>query len=97
MMGYSYNQDDGPQKCFNAAKNWQLGWYNNQKESYNPIAVQNIDVSKSFTMNGVDEYKTESLESNGELIMLRLENGPNGQNDYYIGYNRARYVKWSLI
>ena len=97
MMGYSYNQDDGPQKCFNAAKNWQLGWYNNQKESYNPIAVQNIDVSKSFTMNGVDEYKTESLESNGELIILRLENGSNGQNDYYIGYNRARYVKWNVI
>ena len=27
MMGHSYNLDDAPVMCFNTAKNWQLGWY----------------------------------------------------------------------
>jgi hypothetical protein len=95
MMGFSYNSDHGPVKCFNAAKNWQLGWYEKQKESYNPIAYQNIGKSTTFIMNGVEEYKTDASEfnTNGELIMLRLEYEFNGNNDYYIGYNRARYVK----
>lgn len=90
-MGFSYNQDDGPIKCFNAAKNWQLDWYKLQQESYNPIATQNIGNSKTFVMNGINEYKTDN-SSNGELITLRLENEFNGNNDYYVGYNRARYV-----
>jgi len=87
MMGLSNNLDDGPDKCFNAAKNYQLGWYDEQKESYNPIATENIGKSKTFVMNGVNEYKVDGI-NDGELITLRFEND-NGFNDYYIGYNRA--------
>ncbi|KAL7425494.1 hypothetical protein ACHAXM_000042, partial [Skeletonema potamos] len=27
IMGFAYNQDEGPAMCFNAAKSWQSGWY----------------------------------------------------------------------
>ena len=86
MMGLSFKQDDGPDKCFNAAKNWQLGWYDNQKESYNPL--NNIGQTKQYIMNGINEYEVDG-SSNGELITLRLENESGGRDDYYIGYNRA--------
>ena len=85
-MGLSFKQDDGPDKCFNAAKNWQLGWYDNQKESYNPL--NNIGQTKQYIMNGINEYEVDGT-SNGELITLRLENESGGRDDYYIGYNRA--------
>ena len=85
-MGLSFKQDDGPDKCFNAAKNWQLGWYDNQKESYNPL--NNIGQTKQYIMNGINEYEVDG-SSNGELITLRLENESGGRDDYYIGYNRA--------
>lgn len=83
MMGYSYNSDDGPQKCFNAAKNYQLGWYNQQQESYDPLS----SASKTFVMNGVANYQDSN--SSGKLITLRLINQSLGRNDYYVGYNRA--------
>jgi len=95
MMGFSYNSDDGPKMCFNAAKNFQLGWYELQKESFYPL--QNKNDAVDFVLNGVDEYKKDGSATDGELITLRIvEYGdtydPDTQNygkDYYIGYNRA--------
>ncbi|OEU21581.1 hypothetical protein FRACYDRAFT_235207 [Fragilariopsis cylindrus CCMP1102] len=87
MMGFSYNSDDGPKKCFNAAKNYQLGWYNLQKESYNPVDF--FDEKQTFVMNGMTEYNKNEGASKDNLITLRLENKRNDLDDYYIGYNRA--------
>ena len=90
MMGYSYNQDDTPEQCFNAAKNYQLGWYDLQKASYNPL--DNIGSSQEFILNGINEYDKVNGSPNDALITLRLECGiENGcttnNEDYYIGYN----------
>merc|ERR1712232_1129391 len=93
MMGYSYDSDDGPKMCFNAAKNFQLGWYERQKESFYPLS--NKDMTQSFVLNGIDDYNKDG-SSNGELITLRIvEYGDeydsdlgNYGNDYYVGYNR---------
>jgi len=86
MMGYSYNEDDGPKKCFNAAKSYQLGWYAKQISSIDPLDY--ISDPQSFVLNGVADYKKDG--SNGEsLVSLRLEDqGLHGGIDYYIGYNR---------
>lgn len=87
MMGFSYDSDDGPRKCFNAVKNYQLGWYDLQKEAYDPLS--NIGGTKTYVMNGVDEY--QSTESEGKFITIRLINKPTStQDDYYIGYNHAK-------
>jgi len=85
MMGFSYNSDDSPRKCFNAAKAWQLGWYPDQQQSYDPLAF--IGQTTAFIMNGVNDY---GAGDDQKLITLRLENQQDGADkDYYIGYNRA--------
>ena len=87
MMGYSFNLDDGPIQCFDAAKNFQLGWYDLQKASTNPL--NNISNPKTFVLNGIEDYKKDG-SSNGELVTLRLKQfGGDGELDYYIRYNRA--------
>eukprot|EP00536_Pseudo-nitzschia_multiseries_P010548 jgi/Psemu1/26265/gm1.26265_g len=85
MMGYSYNDDDGPMMCFNAAKNYQIGWYDLQKQSIDPLSGPD---SKTFIFTGVGDYKTDG-SNKAKLITLRIEQyGYNNGIDYYIGYNR---------
>jgi hypothetical protein len=43
MMGYSYNQDDSPNKCFNAAKSWQRGWYDDRHTTVRPLVTFQLD------------------------------------------------------
>ncbi|KAL3906520.1 MAG: hypothetical protein SGARI_003969 [Bacillariaceae sp.] len=77
MMGFSYNEDETPVMCFNAAKNYQLGWYSNQQASLNPSTF----ASQTITMNGIDDYGDDS----NNIVVLRIEGSP----DHYVGYNRA--------
>lgn len=87
MMGYSYNWDDGPRKCFNAVKNYQLGWYDRQKESIYPLDY--VGNPQAFVFNGIDDYKKKGSTDN-KLVTLRLKQyGGSFGVDYYVGYNRA--------
>lgn len=95
MMGYSYKSDDGPKMCFNAAKNYQLGWYERQKLSFDPLANKNTAVQ--FTLNGIVDYNKNSqqaTQTNGiPLVSIRLKQyGDSNGIDYYIGYNRKTGV-----
>jgi len=94
MMGYSYPNDDGPKMCFNAVKNFQLGWYERMQATFNPF--ENMDETVSFTLQGVNEYKTTGNTQN-KLITLRIVEfgddydaalGDYG-SDYYVGFNHA--------
>jgi hypothetical protein len=99
MMGFSYDKDD-TKMCFNAAKNWQLTWYNNQDKSINPLSTNDLGSTgiKRFTINGIEDYK----KNTNAIINLQLKQpnrsisglnplDPSQSNgvDYYIGYNRA--------
>jgi hypothetical protein len=78
MMGYSYSQDDGPKMCFNAPKNWQLGWYPNGEHE----VVNNFFEGKIL---GLSDY--ENLNSaNNEIIMAKIN---DSVSDWYVSYNRA--------
>lgn len=92
MMGYSYDIDDGPKMCFNAAKNFQLGWYERQKQSFHPSEHQN-EIHR-FVLNGVTEYKT-SGDTGGKLITLRMVR--QAGRDYYVGFNDAKGVNSGTI
>jgi len=102
LMGFSYGSDDGPKMCFNAAKNFQLGWYENAKQSFYPLEYKNS--VQNFVLNGVDDYQKEGT-TNGELITLRLvEFGDEYNfdvnaygNDYYIGYNRQTGINSGTV
>ena len=37
IMGLSYSVDEGPWFCFNPAKSWSLGWYNDRHAMADPL------------------------------------------------------------
>ncbi|MGK3737717.1 MAG: hypothetical protein ACI8RD_010314 [Bacillariaceae sp.] len=76
--------------CFNPAKSYELGWYKKQSKSVNPltqILAKNNANSKTFVLNGVDDYQFGKNGSRNNLISLRLKQ-QNSEDDYYIGFNR---------
>ena len=88
LMGTSNRNNDGPSKCFNAAKSFQLGWYPYSMETIDPLALPNGQIS--FVLQGIDSY--DPSRPNDEIVTLRLQyQGGSKENgiDYYIGYNHA--------
>ncbi len=84
MMGYSYTQDDGPEMCFNAPKNWQLGWY---PEGVYTV-VNNFFEGKIFGIADYGAFINGDLNvSNGEIIMAKLIDSAAGE-DWYVSFNR---------
>eukprot|EP00532_Pseudo-nitzschia_australis_P017226 CAMPEP_0168256164 /NCGR_PEP_ID=MMETSP0141_2-20121125/5697_1 /TAXON_ID=44445 /ORGANISM="Pseudo-nitzschia australis, Strain 10249 10 AB" /LENGTH=650 /DNA_ID=CAMNT_0008192823 /DNA_START=132 /DNA_END=2081 /DNA_ORIENTATION=- len=81
MMGVSYGDDDFFM-CFNPAKSYQLGWYNDKVKTIDPFSTPNA--IGQFTLNGVSDYE----QNDDALIVLRLEQTALDP-DYFIGYNRA--------
>mmetsp|Transcript_28349 Transcript_28349/g.59376 ORF Transcript_28349/g.59376 Transcript_28349/m.59376 type:complete len:750 (+) Transcript_28349:119-2368(+) len=80
MMGSSFGDDDF-YMCFNPAKSFQLGWYNNKVKTIDPFSTP--DAVSEFTLNGVSDYE----QNDDALIVLRLEQTALDP-DYFIGYNR---------
>lgn len=72
-----------PEMCFNPAKSWQLGWYEAQQISWNPLTQGEL----LGTLVGVDDFGLSSTN----LVVVQIE---NGVKDLYIGYNRAKGVNW---
>jgi hypothetical protein len=78
MMGYSYGQDEGPEMCFNAAKNWQLGWYSDRHVS--------VTSSWSGNLYGLADY--ENTSSNDMIIAQIPASVDGGFDDWYVSFNR---------
>jgi len=82
-MGYSSRKDD-QKMCFNAAKAYQLGWFEDKTTEIDPLALPGGEVT--YTLNGIADYGVGDgfiairLDYNGQIL---------GGSDYYIGYNRA--------
>ena len=81
-MGFSYAADD-QRMCFNAAKSYQLGWYDDQVKSIDPLNKRGSAIRR-FKLNGVSDYGKDP----NALIVLRLMQRNISENDYYIGFNR---------
>lgn len=78
-MGYSSTID--PRMCYNAANNYQLGWYS--QDSIRPTASDGY--GGTFTISGVAGYNKNDQT---KFVSLRLEQ-ENLKSSYYIGYNWA--------
>ena len=83
QMGNPLYGDDEGKMCYNAAKSWQIGWYDDRKRVINP-KTENVVVK----MVGIADY----LESETDTlpVVLKLETDTN--DDYFIAFNRARGV-----
>lgn len=85
LMGASYSeQKTGFQKqCFNAAKNYQLGWYSNMQKKIDPLSFSGPSFSKTYEIVAVNDY-----EKNGDtnkIVVLEME-------DFFIGYNAKKGI-----
>ena len=71
--------------CFNGAKSWQIGWYNDRKVMLNPktAMANNPNWSAMVTLVGVADYKNVASIP----VVLKLET--DTMNDYFIAFNRA--------
>ena len=80
MMGYSYLGDGRPIMCFNTAKNWELGWYEDKHEIVNPLNTNFWEGD----LIGYSDYQN-SASPEGSSIILKIE----GHNkNYFVGFNR---------
>lgn len=75
-------------RCFNAAKNWQLPWYNanNGKKLLDPSSGSASFSPTTLTLVGIAEY-TARTDTSSQPVTVKLETGTD--IDYFIGFNRA--------
>ncbi|KAG7349157.1 gametolysin peptidase M11 [Nitzschia inconspicua] len=79
VMGFSYNEFFGPRMCFNPAKNWQLGWYDDQAIEWNPN-----DGTFIGTLVGVVDYG----KNYEDFVVVKIKQ--TWRESIHIGYNRAK-------
>mmetsp|Transcript_18161 Transcript_18161/g.26955 ORF Transcript_18161/g.26955 Transcript_18161/m.26955 type:complete len:609 (+) Transcript_18161:76-1902(+) len=80
LMGNPLYSDDIGKMCFNAAKNWQLNWYNDKKLLVNPL----INPTTIVDLVGIANYDTTA---NSHPVVVKIETGTS--TDQFIGFNRA--------
>lgn len=91
-MGVSYQAVGGPRMCFNAPKNWQLGWYADRHIVWTPPGPTLV------VLRGVADY-VETTEEEGVLLQIPgvvyqgLPEDYQGELfDYYVSFNRQSGV-----
>jgi hypothetical protein len=77
-MGYGHFGDDTPAMCFNPAKNWQLGWYDDKQLEIFPDTDLSSEPT-SYILNGVVDYGNIT---DGAYVVLKI-------GDFYLGFNKA--------
>jgi len=89
MMGFSFEADDLPEQCFNAAKNWQLGWYDDKLLDLN-ARLELRSGPRNYTLNGVVDYDNGKTN---RYVVIKVGNyyiGWNKMADFNVGTNNAR-------
>jgi len=94
VMGLSYaevNAEGFARMCFNVAKNYQLGWYDNQKLDANPLT--DPEHSREYKLINLNRYSVDADTS--QLVILRLvcsDLPTDGPSDYFIGFNEKKGI-----
>mmetsp|Transcript_10646 Transcript_10646/g.25711 ORF Transcript_10646/g.25711 Transcript_10646/m.25711 type:complete len:488 (-) Transcript_10646:96-1559(-) len=90
VMGRGYPVDEGPMKaqvCFNPAKSYQLGWYQDKVMELDPLSSGGD--SWQGTLVGVGNYHSNLLDAKVVIKVPAPDNNNNNREDYYIGFNHA--------
>eukprot|EP00557_Chaetoceros_sp_GSL56_P003157 CAMPEP_0176495950 /NCGR_PEP_ID=MMETSP0200_2-20121128/10937_1 /TAXON_ID=947934 /ORGANISM="Chaetoceros sp., Strain GSL56" /LENGTH=522 /DNA_ID=CAMNT_0017893877 /DNA_START=1696 /DNA_END=3260 /DNA_ORIENTATION=- len=84
LMGNPLYSDDVGKMCFNGAKSWQIGWYDDRKIMINP----NLSgfTSWSGRLIGIANYDS----TGNEPVVVKIETGTAA--DQFIAFNRATGV-----
>jgi len=86
MMGFSFNEDDSPVMCFNAAKSFQLGWYADKA-----ITVSPFDSSWTGRVMGIADYDNIA----GYNVLLKIETDQDV--DFYLNFNRKTGINSGTV
>ena len=76
-MGVGRDVQDYPLKCFNAEKNWNLGWYNDRALKINP-AVEGPHMVKLAPFVDYDKIPDE------QYVLINVD------DKFFVQYNRAK-------
>ena len=82
-MGNPLYSDDVGAMCWNAAKTWQVGWYDNSKISISPQVGQ----LWTETIVGIADFDNNILN---HPVVVKIETGT--ATDQFIAFNRATGV-----
>ena len=86
MLGFSYGSESGPKMCFNAAKNYQLGWYSDKTKVITPGAA--TDSCFSGDLHGTAFYENAAAQTVGIKV-----NNSGSSTDVYIMFNAATGIQ----
>lgn len=81
LMGNPLWGDDIGRMCFNPAKNWQIGWYDDRKLEIDATVAS---LNRSETVVGIANYNNNPDNRN---VVIKLESGTS--KDFFVGFNRA--------
>jgi hypothetical protein len=76
-MGAARDNEVGPIKCFNAAKNWHLGWYNDRAIQIDPL----VDGPQLIELAAFVDY---DKTNDNQYVLI------NVGNRYFLQFNRAK-------
>ena len=83
VMGYSTANDDAPKSCFNALKEFQLGWFSGRDPR-----LTNIQITKKARTQLIPSASYKKYENDASKdVILRIP--VPGSPDLYVSYNRA--------
>jgi hypothetical protein len=92
MMGTNqFYYDDAPLQCFNAAKSWFLGWYNDRHITVTPTIS-----SWDGLVAGIDDYLKGQTTEGKHYVLVKFEDTTNS-TDLYLMYNRKEGVNSGVL
>jgi hypothetical protein len=83
MMGYSYRDSESPNMCFNAAKGWQLGWYEDKTVSFSPGSSGGYE--QTFSIGSIVDY-----DNSDNTVIIEIQQPTLNLNNYYVAFNAAK-------
>ena len=69
LMGRSYPSNEGPRMCFNAAKNYQLGWYQDKT-----LSLSQDNQNWNGKLIGIVDYEND-IYSDKARVLIDINHG----------------------
>jgi len=89
MMGSSYSEDEGPLMCFNAAKSWQTGWFNEKRVNMNIGGSEATDNCLETDITGQADYVAVDTT---QTILVKMNRASSLGRDLFLMYNKKTGV-----
>lgn len=70
-MGYSYESDKTPRKCFNGAYSWQLRWYADRTKVFVTQTLTE-DQPCTFKLISVDGYRSQNSKKDEHFAIVKI-------------------------